>query len=148
MCKECNKQVNLINIYFWCRPARSEGAGASGGHAEPAHRLPQRPRFGLRLRIVASQLFVQASGEAARAEDSVHPRPPTHLLPKTGGHSSSSSDRGQNIHGHSPVLRRERVGGEPKADHLDSRQQELDTARRQRRCNPEGWSCSTASLKV
>ena len=35
----------------------------------------------------------------------MHPRPPTHLLSEIGRYSSSSSDRGQDIHGHSPILR-------------------------------------------
>lgn len=96
-----------MSIHFSCRSARPEGARARGEHAEPARHLPQRPRFRLRLRIFASQLSVQTSGEAARAQDSVHPGPPTHLLPETGRFSSSSSHRGQDIHGHSPVLRRE-----------------------------------------
>lgn len=103
---------NLTIAPFWCRPARAEGAGTRGGHAEPVHHLPQRPRFWLRLRIFASQLLVQTSGEAARAQDSVHPGPPTHLLPEVRGHSASPSHRGQNIHGHAPVLRRG-DGGEP-----------------------------------
>lgn len=101
-----SEEVNLMHIHFWCRPARFEGAGARGGHAEPAHHLPQRPRFGLWFRIFASQLSVQTSGEAARAQDSVHTRPPTYLLPETRRHGPAASDRGQNIHGHSPVLRR------------------------------------------
>lgn len=128
---ERDSQAELINIrfmHFSCRSVRSEGARARGGHAEPAHHLPQRPCFWLRLRVFASQLFVQTSGEAARAQDSVHPRPPTHLLPETGRYSSSSSDRGQDIHGHSPVLRWELehlcvpTGGEPKTEHSDFRQ--------------------------
>lgn len=67
------------------RPPWPEGSKAGGGVPEPANHLSQRSRLQLRPRLHWAQLPVPPSGKAARATDSLHPGPATHLLSQACG---------------------------------------------------------------